>query len=108
MTLQSQRTNVAACKLVILSRFVALSVSLTRKVSLLQICQLIAPRKRRHDIAAIWVAFFSRCQRCRCGQALQTFEESTAGMVESFVARFPPEDPELYALYEAEKAQVTD
>ncbi len=29
-------------------------------------------------------------------------------MVESFVARFPPEDPELYALYEAEKAQVTD
>ena len=59
-------------------------------------------------ILAIWVAFFSRCQRCRCGQALQTFEESTAGMVESFVARFPPEDPELYALYEAEKAQVTD
>ena len=46
--------------------------------------------------------------KCRCGQALQTFEESTAGMVESFVARFPPEDPELYALYEAEKAQVTD
>ena len=23
---------------------------------------------RRHDIAAIWVAFFSRCQRYRCGQ----------------------------------------
>ena len=22
----------------------------------------------RHDIAAIWVAFFSRCQRYRCGQ----------------------------------------
>ena len=23
---------------------------------------------RRHDTAAIWVAFFSRCQRSRCGQ----------------------------------------
>ena len=23
----------------------------------------------RHDIAAIWGAFFSRCQRCRCRQA---------------------------------------
>ena len=22
----------------------------------------------RHAIAGIWVAFFSRCQRCRCGQ----------------------------------------
>ena len=22
----------------------------------------------RHDLACIWVAFFSRCQRCRCGQ----------------------------------------
>eukprot|EP01045_Picozoa_sp_COSAG04_P029785 COSAG04_NODE_4984_length_1792_cov_1.303012_1_plen_43_part_10 len=43
MTLQSQRTNVAACKIVILSRFVALFVSLIQKASLFQICQLIAP-----------------------------------------------------------------
>ena len=26
-----------------------------------------------HDIAAIWVAFFSRCQRYRCGQEQLTF-----------------------------------
>ena len=27
-----------------------------------------APPVSRHDIAGIWVAFFSRCQRYRCGQ----------------------------------------
>ena len=26
----------------------------------------------RHDIAGIWVAFFSRCQRYRCGQVVLT------------------------------------
>ena len=39
---------------------------------------------------------------------LQTFAESPAGMVESFVARFPAEDPELVALYKAERAHVSD
>ena len=42
------------------------------------------------------------------GVALRQFDESTHGMVESFVARYPAEDPELLALYEREKAQVTD
>ena len=31
-----------------------------------------------HDIAAIWVASFSRCQRYRCGQVLQTIDELQA------------------------------
>ena len=31
---------------------------------------------RRHDIAAIWVAFFSRCQRYRCRQGLEMFNSS--------------------------------
>ena len=39
---------------------------------------------------------------------LREFEPSFAGMVESFVARFPPEDPELLALYRAEKDAVSD
>ena len=39
---------------------------------------------------------------------LRSFDESPRGMVESFVARYPAEDPELLALYEQEKAQVTD
>ena len=42
------------------------------------------------------------------GVALSQFDETPQGMVESFVARFPAEDPELLALYEREKAQVTD
>lgn len=36
---------------------------------------------------------------------LRTFPASTAGLVESFVARFPAEDEDLLALYEAEKPQ---
>jgi hypothetical protein len=40
--------------------------------------------------------------------SLQTFDSSPAGMIESFVARFPAEDEELMALYEADKAAVTD
>ena len=28
-----------------------------------------SPKVSCHDIAAIWVVFFSRCQRYRCGQA---------------------------------------
>ena len=39
---------------------------------------------------------------------LQTFESTPAGMIESFVARFPAEDDELMALYEKDKAAVTD
>jgi dipeptidyl-peptidase-3 len=39
---------------------------------------------------------------------LQTFPCTPEGMVESFVARFPSEDPELMALYEADKAAMTD
>jgi len=39
---------------------------------------------------------------------LQTFPVSPEGMVESFVARFPAEDPELMALYEADKASMTE
>ena len=31
--------------------------------------QIFGNAVSRHDIAAIWVAFFSRCQRYRCGQA---------------------------------------
>ena len=39
------------------------------------------------------------------GHALRNFVPTPAGMIESFVARFPPEDPELLALYENEKQQ---
>jgi len=39
---------------------------------------------------------------------LQTFENTPAGMVASFVARFPAEDPELMELYLAEKDAVSD
>jgi len=39
---------------------------------------------------------------------LQTFPVSPEGMVQSFVARFPAEDPELMALYEADKGAMTD
>jgi len=39
---------------------------------------------------------------------LQTFPVSPEGMVESFVARFPAEDPELMALYEADKESMTE
>jgi len=42
------------------------------------------------------------------GAALMSFEQSPAGMVQSFAARFPAEDPELLALYHAEKAVVSD
>ena len=31
----------------------------------------------RHDIAGIWVAFFSRCQRYRCGQGVDYFDAAT-------------------------------
>ena len=37
------------------------------------------------------------------GAEYTDFAPSPEGMVESFVARFPAEDLELYALYEAEK-----
>ena len=33
-----------------------------------RICGPHAPNVSHHDTAAIWVAFFSRCQRYRCGQ----------------------------------------
>lgn len=39
---------------------------------------------------------------------LKTFPNSPAGMIESFVARFPAEDSELLELYEADKPYVTD
>jgi len=39
---------------------------------------------------------------------LQTFAASPAGMVESFVARFPAEDPELLALYKQDLPHVAD
>jgi len=42
------------------------------------------------------------------GVELQTFDQTPAGMVSSFVARFPAEDPELMALYTAEKVAVSD
>jgi dipeptidyl-peptidase-3 len=42
------------------------------------------------------------------GVSLRTFPGSPAGMVESFVARFPAEDRELVALYELEAPSVTD
>jgi dipeptidyl-peptidase-3 len=39
---------------------------------------------------------------------LKTFPCSLEGMIESFVARFPAEDPELVALYKADKAAMAD
>ena len=42
------------------------------------------------------------------GVTLKTFDASPAGMIESFVARFPAEDPELLDLFEADAAAVTD
>ena len=39
---------------------------------------------------------------------LSNFDETFAGMVDSFVARFPPTDAELLALYRATKDDVTD
>lgn len=40
--------------------------------------------------------------------ALQTFPATPAGMVESFVARFPAEDPELLGLYRQDLPHVAD
>jgi len=42
----------------------------------------------------------------RGGVALQTFPSTPAGMIESFVARFPAEDPALLELYQAEVAAL--
>ena len=42
------------------------------------------------------------------GVGLRQFDETAAGMVESFVARFPAEDPELLALWRAEAEAVAD
>lgn len=42
------------------------------------------------------------------GFEMKSFENSTIGMINSFVARFPPEDPELLALYESDKKYVID
>ena len=42
------------------------------------------------------------------GAALMNFDQTPEGMVASFAARFPAEDPELLALYHAEKAAVSD
>jgi len=39
---------------------------------------------------------------------LRTFPATPAGMIESFVARYPAEDPELAALYELDAPIVTD
>jgi len=39
---------------------------------------------------------------------LKTFSETPEGMVESFVARFPPEDPDLMMLYNKDKAVMMD
>ena len=39
---------------------------------------------------------------------LKTFEASPTGMIESFVARFPAEDPALVDLYEAELKHMLD
>jgi dipeptidyl-peptidase-3 len=40
--------------------------------------------------------------------SLASFDATTHGMIESFVARFPAEDAELLALHEAEAAHVSD
>ena len=42
------------------------------------------------------------------GVALREFAESPQGMVESFVARFPAEDPELLALHREQAPHVSD
>lgn len=42
------------------------------------------------------------------GLELTSYASSASGMIDSFVARYPAEDPELLALYESEKAAVTD
>ena len=42
------------------------------------------------------------------GVAYADFEESPRGMVASFAARFPAEDPELLALFEADAPHVWD
>lgn len=39
---------------------------------------------------------------------LRQFDQSTAGMIESFAARFPAEDPELVELFRKDAAAVTD
>ena len=44
----------------------------------------------RHDIAGIWVAFFSRCQRYRCQQALAN--EWAAQRTEMLLATMPKEN----------------
>ena len=36
-----------------------------------------------HEIAGIWVAFFSRCQRCRCRQAFKIVQHAEAQRAES-------------------------
>ena len=49
---------------------------------------------------------------CKLGDAgrvtLEQFEESPAGMIASFAARFPAEDDELLALARAERVAVED
>ena len=40
--------------------------------------------------------------------AIKQYDESFVGMVQSFVDRYPAEDPELLALYRAEVADVAD
>ena len=42
------------------------------------------------------------------GVVLREFAESPQGMVESFVARFPAEDPELLALHNEQAPHVSD
>ena len=49
-----------------LSRSVALSVSLILKGVTIADGEMLGDLVSRHDIAGIWVAFFSRCQRHRC------------------------------------------
>ena len=42
------------------------------------------------------------------GVALRSFDATPAGEIESFLARFPAEDPELLALYEADLPHMAD
>jgi dipeptidyl-peptidase-3 len=42
------------------------------------------------------------------GLELKGFDNSPVGMIESFIARFPAEDPELLHLYNSDKPHVTD
>jgi len=42
------------------------------------------------------------------GVKLQTFAGTPEGMIESFISRFPAEDPELMALYDADKVAIND